>query len=114
MTGARKPRLTEPVVVEDEPQVNPEVTENDLNDNPEVEPEAPKPTPPPEKEHEPDVQGDAADDPADPGYPTEDQPWFPGRPCLNCGSRDYKWTVGWGATCSECSPETVAAREAAE
>lgn len=93
MTGARRPNVKEPVVVEDEPKVETEKVE------------APKPTPPPEKEPVA-VDVESGED------PPEDQPWFPGRPCLNCGSREYKWTVGWGATCSECSPEAVAAREA--
>ena len=124
MTGARRPNVKEPVVVEDEPKGNPEVTEKVPDDNPEVEPL-------PEKEPEPDVPDEEGAD-IESRNPDEDDPnflgdayyqepdkvepdeWYPGRPCLNCDATDYKWTVGWGTTCSECSPEAVAAREAAE
>jgi hypothetical protein len=83
-TRGRKPNVKEPIVViEDEPTTD-------------TEPEG-----------IPVVSRPVADAPED-----IEQPWFPGRPCLNCGSRQYSWTVQWGSTCSECSPEAVAAREA--
>ena len=110
MTGARKPNVKEPVVVEDEAKVEAKTAEPEFKDvrpgDPDV-PEGDLKFEQPEPEPESDVSVQEPDK-------VEPEEWFPGRPCLNCGSQEYTWAIGWGTTCSECSPEAVAAREAAE
>lgn len=85
--------------------VNTEVDEK--KDEPEfIEPVAPEAVAPKDEPSE-NPDNDPVEEPVS-DNPDEVEPepeWFPGRPCLNCGARDYKWTVGWGGSCSQCAPE---------
>lgn len=94
--NARRANIKEPVEVE-----NTEATENDTNDDPEVvennEPEFEGVRPGDDEIPEGDLVFEE-DEPEDEVVPE----WYPNQPCLNCGARDYKYTVGWGAACSVC------------
>lgn len=100
MTGARRTNIKEPVEVD-----NPEASENDTNDNPEVieddESEPAEDSDEPDDETADEGQGSVPDTESE----TEDEvvpDWFVGQPCLNCGARNYRYSVGWGAACSVC------------
>jgi hypothetical protein len=72
MTGARRPNVKEPVVIEDQTQIEAEENEG----GPIKEP----------------VVVESAEVPG----------WHPSAPCLKCGAVDYRITVGWGNGCDKC------------